>query len=225
MRDQWRPPQSCSERTGVAANPGRARSPFVHCNSLEPLFCCGDATNGLERDVELADRRWSQCLLLRDDARWRRSRGWIAMAASVLKRRALILACSALLRAPYFKGWGEQIAELLVDEQPLRQLVQECAKDAKVRAIMTDPRVPRQVKTMLTCLRIVQARVPGTDGYTRVCCNPRPPTPPADQVESQTSALHTGRRFPTIPLHTANVLEEFFPALRALQSKGRLLRG
>ncbi len=175
LRDLWRPPQSCSERTGVAVDSGRTRAPFVHCNSLEPLFCCGDATNGLERDVELADRRWSQCLLLRDDARWRRSRGWIAMAASVLKRRALILACSALLRAPYFKGWGEQIAELLVDEQPLRQLVQECAKDAKVRAIMTDPRVPRQVKTMLTCLRIVQARVPGTDGYTRVRCTPPPP--------------------------------------------------
>ncbi len=142
------------------------------------------------------------------------------MAASVLKRRALILACSALLRAPYFKGWGEQIAELLGDEQPLRQLVQECAKDAKVRAIMTDPRVPRQVKTMLTCLRIVQARVPGTDGYTRVRCTPLPPGPSA--IADIRAPQEGG--FPTIPLHTAIVLVEFSLRCVRCKVKGRLLR-
>ncbi len=89
------------------SDPSSQYSAAIWSRTWPLLFFCGDATNGLQRDVELADRRWSQCLLLRDDARWRRSRGFIAMAASVLKRRALIRACSALLRAPYYKGWSE----------------------------------------------------------------------------------------------------------------------
>ncbi len=113
--------------------------------------------------MELADEAWSETLLSRDDARWRRDLDFLAVAASVLHRRRLVRRVRGLISAPFFAQWGEEL--LAADADALRATMRVLDAKQSVRSTLASADVPACVKRALKCVRLAESSVPGTDGY------------------------------------------------------------
>ena len=114
--------------------------------------------------VPNTDRRWVASLLTRADyPRWRFHKAFIAVAFSVMLRRAQMRGLSAVVRRPYFKRISNELDD--VNCEDLLRTWQLLGDYQGIKVALCHNDVPHKVKTLLRQMQLAQQSVEYTPEY------------------------------------------------------------
>ena len=143
-------------------------APFFWSLCFPCLFPYGDSVDGLYRRRKLPDWDWANYMLSREDRprqhAWRLHKDFIAVLFSTMHRRHILRSVRLKVQNPgrFFMHTIDLLVNLKATDWDI--VADTIGDHGGVEEALKSPHVRQNMKQLLRSMRLVQARVPCTDG-------------------------------------------------------------